>query len=66
LSALFAFVIHDEGLAAVQIAGGALVLAAVVWVQAQRADLAAETVSAGGRRDRHRGEGSLVTQQRGL
>lgn len=54
LSALFAFGIHDEGLAAVQIAGGALVLAAVVWVQTQRADLAAETVSVAGARDPRR------------
>lgn len=47
LSALFAFLIHDEGLAAVQIAGGLLVLTAVVWVQSQRPDLAAESVSGG-------------------
>lgn len=47
LSALFAYLIHDEGLAAIQIAGGAIVLAAVVWVQSQRPDLAAETVSGG-------------------
>jgi drug/metabolite transporter (DMT)-like permease len=47
LSALFAFVIHDEGLAAVQIAGGVVVLAAVVWVQTQRPDLAAETLAGG-------------------
>ena len=45
LSALFAFLIHDEGLAAIQIAGGAVVLAAVVWVQTQRPDLAAEAIS---------------------
>lgn len=38
LAAVFAWVFHDEGLAAVQVAGGALVLAAVVWVQAQPAD----------------------------
>jgi drug/metabolite transporter (DMT)-like permease/predicted RNA-binding protein with PIN domain len=47
LSALFAFLIHDEGLAAVQIAGGLAVLAGVVWVQRQRPDLAAESVSGG-------------------
>lgn len=47
LSALFAFVIHDEGLAAVQIAGGVMVLAGVVWVQTQRPDIAAESVSGG-------------------
>ena len=45
LSALFAFLIHDEGLAAIQIAGGVVVLAAVVWVQTQRPDLAAEAIS---------------------
>jgi drug/metabolite transporter (DMT)-like permease len=45
LSALFAFVIHDEGLAAVQILGGVVVLAAVVWVQSQRPDIAAESVA---------------------
>jgi drug/metabolite transporter (DMT)-like permease len=43
LSALFAFLIHDEGLAAVQILGGVMVLAAVVWVQSQRPDIAAES-----------------------
>lgn len=47
LSALFAYVIHDEGLAAVQVAGGLMVLAGVVWVQAQRPDVAAESVSGG-------------------
>ncbi|HEX6117209.1 MAG TPA: EamA family transporter [Solirubrobacterales bacterium] len=44
LSALFAFVIHDEALAAVQIAGIAIVLAAVAWVQLQRPDIAAESI----------------------
>jgi drug/metabolite transporter (DMT)-like permease len=44
LSALFALVIHDESLAAVQIAGIAIVLAAVAWVQTQRPDIAAESV----------------------
>lgn len=38
LSAVFAWLLHDEGLAAIQLAGGALVLAAVVWVQARPAD----------------------------
>jgi drug/metabolite transporter (DMT)-like permease len=42
LAALFAWFIHDEELAAVQIAGGAAVLAAVVWVQSRRPDLEAE------------------------
>jgi drug/metabolite transporter (DMT)-like permease len=45
LSALFAFLIHDEGLAAIQIVGGVVVLAAVVWVQTQRPDLAAEALA---------------------
>ena len=44
LSALFAFAIHDESLAAVQIAGILIVLAAVAWVQTQRPDIAAESV----------------------
>lgn len=38
LAAVFAYLIHDEALAAVQVAGGAVVLAAVVWVQAHRVD----------------------------
>jgi drug/metabolite transporter (DMT)-like permease len=42
LAALFASVFHDEALAAGQLAGGALVLAAVAWVQARRIDLSAE------------------------
>jgi drug/metabolite transporter (DMT)-like permease len=42
LAAVFAWVIHGEALAAPQVAGGVVVLAAVVWVQAHRADLAAE------------------------
>jgi drug/metabolite transporter (DMT)-like permease len=44
LSAVFAFAIHDESLAAVQIVGILIVLAAVTWVQTQRPDLAAESV----------------------
>lgn len=48
LAAVFAFVILDEGLAAVQILGGGLVIGAVIWVQSQRPDLAAESVSGGG------------------
>jgi drug/metabolite transporter (DMT)-like permease/predicted RNA-binding protein with PIN domain len=47
LSALFAFLIHDEGLAAVQIAGGLMVLGGVVWVLRERPDLAAESVAGG-------------------
>jgi drug/metabolite transporter (DMT)-like permease/predicted RNA-binding protein with PIN domain len=47
LSALFAFLIHDETLAAVQIAGGLMVLGGVAWVLRVRPDLAAESVSGG-------------------
>jgi drug/metabolite transporter (DMT)-like permease len=46
LGAVFAWLIHDQSLAAVQIAGGAMVLAAVVWVQSQRPDLQAEAAPA--------------------
>jgi drug/metabolite transporter (DMT)-like permease len=42
LAALFAWVIHDEALAAVQVAGGAVVLSAVAWVQSRAPDLEAE------------------------
>jgi drug/metabolite transporter (DMT)-like permease len=42
LAALFAWWLHDERLALVQLAGGALVLGAVLWVQAHRPDLDAE------------------------
>jgi DME family drug/metabolite transporter len=42
LAAVFAYFMHDESLAAVQVAGGAAVLAAVIWVQARRPDLEAE------------------------
>jgi drug/metabolite transporter (DMT)-like permease len=42
LAAVFAWFLHDEVLAAVQVAGGAAVLCAVVWVQSQRRDLEAE------------------------
>jgi drug/metabolite transporter (DMT)-like permease len=38
LAALFAWAIHGEGLSPVQIVGGLLVVAAVVWIQLQRAD----------------------------
>jgi drug/metabolite transporter (DMT)-like permease len=43
LSALFAYLIHDEPLAAVQVAGIGIVLAAVVWIQLQRPDLEQES-----------------------
>jgi drug/metabolite transporter (DMT)-like permease len=42
LAGVFAWILHDESLAAVQVAGGAAVLAAVAWVQARRPDLEAE------------------------
>jgi drug/metabolite transporter (DMT)-like permease len=42
LAGAFAWILHDESLAAVQVAGGAAVLAAVAWVQARRPDLEAE------------------------
>src|SRR3954471_7214103 len=42
LAAVFAWWLHDEHLAIVQLVGGALVLGAVLWVQSRRADLEAE------------------------
>src|SRR3954453_21775998 len=42
LAALFAWWLHDEHLAVVQLAGGGLVLGAVLWVQSHRPDLEAE------------------------
>jgi drug/metabolite transporter (DMT)-like permease len=42
LAAVFAWIVLDEDLAAVQIAGGLVVLAAVAWVQSRRPDLEAE------------------------
>jgi drug/metabolite transporter (DMT)-like permease len=50
LAAAFAWLFHGEVLAAPQLAGGAIVLAAVVWVQSHRPDLDAESAPAGGRR----------------
>jgi drug/metabolite transporter (DMT)-like permease len=47
LAALFAWLIHDEALAAVQIAGGIAVLAAVAWVQSRRPDHEAEAAPEG-------------------
>jgi drug/metabolite transporter (DMT)-like permease len=44
LGAVFAWVLLDEALGSVQIVGGALVLAAVAWVQLQRPDVGAEAV----------------------
>jgi drug/metabolite transporter (DMT)-like permease len=42
LAAGFAWIVLDEQLAAVQIAGGVVVLGAVAWVQSRRPDLEAE------------------------
>jgi drug/metabolite transporter (DMT)-like permease len=46
LGAAFEWLIHGRELAAVQIAGGFAVLAAVLWVQTQRPDLQQESVPA--------------------
>jgi drug/metabolite transporter (DMT)-like permease len=43
-------VLHGEVLDPPQIAGGAVVLAAVAWVQAHRPDVAAESAPAARRR----------------
>ncbi len=42
LAAVFAWLIHEEALAAVQIAGGCAVITAVAWVQSHRPDLEQE------------------------
>jgi drug/metabolite transporter (DMT)-like permease len=42
LAAVFAYFLHDQALAAIQIAGGVAVIAAVGWVQARRPDVEAE------------------------
>jgi DME family drug/metabolite transporter len=42
LAAIFAWWLHDESLAAVQLLGGAFVIGAVLWVQSRRPDLEAE------------------------
>lgn len=52
LAAVFAWIIHGEALAAIQIAGGMVVLTAVAWVQARRPDLEAETAPPTRRRAR--------------
>ena len=46
LAAGFAYLLHGESLAPVQLVGGAAVLAAVVWVQSRRGDLEAELAPA--------------------
>ena len=43
LAAFFGWLVHDEALTAVQLAGGLAVVAAVGWVQAHRPDLEAES-----------------------
>jgi drug/metabolite transporter (DMT)-like permease len=43
LAAVFAWLIHDEALTAPQLAGGALVVAAVIWVQSHRPDIESES-----------------------
>jgi drug/metabolite transporter (DMT)-like permease len=48
LAALIAWPVHGQDLAAVQIAGGLLVVAAVVWVQSQRPSFEAESAPAYG------------------
>ena len=50
LGAGFAYLLHAEALGPVQLAGGALVLGAVVWVQSQRRGLEAELAPARGAR----------------
>jgi drug/metabolite transporter (DMT)-like permease len=54
-AALVAWLLHDQDLTAIQVAGGAAVLAAVVWVQAHRPDLDAEAAPGGRRPDRDDG-----------
>lgn len=43
LAAVFAYLFHGEALAAVQIGGGVIVLAGVLWVQMRAVDLEAES-----------------------
>ena len=43
LAAVFAWIVHDELLAAIQIAGGMACMTAVAWVQTRRPDLEAES-----------------------
>jgi drug/metabolite transporter (DMT)-like permease len=46
LAAVFAWIVHDEALAAVQIAGGCAVITAVAWVQSHRPDVEQESAPA--------------------
>ena len=48
LGALFAWAIHDQALSPAQIAGGLVVVGAIVWVQSQRPELEAESAPAYG------------------
>jgi drug/metabolite transporter (DMT)-like permease len=52
LAAVFAWIIHDEALAAIQIGGGMMVITAVAWVQTRRPDLEAESAPRKGREAR--------------
>jgi drug/metabolite transporter (DMT)-like permease len=49
LAAAIAWVMHDQVLEPAQVVGALAVVAAVVWVQSHRPDLAAEAAPAGGR-----------------
>jgi drug/metabolite transporter (DMT)-like permease len=42
LAGVFAWILHDQTLAAIQVAGGLMVVGAVLWVQSRRPDLEAE------------------------
>jgi drug/metabolite transporter (DMT)-like permease len=54
LGALLAWPIHGQSLAPIQIAGGLVAIAAIIWVQAQRTGLEAELAPAyGARRNAH-------------
>ena len=46
LAAVFAWFLHDQALAAVQVTGGMVVLTAVAWVQSRRGDFEAELAPA--------------------
>lgn len=48
LGALLAWPIHDQALSSAQIAGGLVVVGAIVWVQSQRSELEAELAPAYG------------------
>jgi drug/metabolite transporter (DMT)-like permease len=50
LGAALAWPIHDQSLSPIQIAGGLVVVGAIVWVQSQRTELSAELAPAYGER----------------